>query len=105
VQAEVDSERLTSAEVASLFILLVFAGVETSRNAISHGVPALTRHPEQRVHWWSDFDGVSRTAVEEIVRWATLVVYMRRTLTEDVRLESPFVNGIKQLPVSWTPPR
>jgi cytochrome P450 len=24
---------------------------------------------------------------------------------ERVRLESPFANGIKRLPVSWTPPR
>jgi methyl-branched lipid omega-hydroxylase len=86
VQAEVDGERLTSAEIASFFILLVFAGVETSRNAISHGVLALTRYPEQRRHWWSDFSAVSRTAVEEIVRWASPVVYMRRTLTEDLRL-------------------
>ena len=48
VQAEVDGERLTSAEVASFFILLVVAGNETTRNAISHGVLALTRYPEQR---------------------------------------------------------
>ena len=42
VQAEVDGERLTSAEIASFFILLVVAGNETTRNAISHGVLALT---------------------------------------------------------------
>jgi cytochrome P450 len=86
VQAEVDGERLTSAEIASFFILLVFAGIETSRNAISHGVLALSRFPEQRHHWWSDFGGVRRTAVEEIVRWASPVIYMRRTLVEDIRL-------------------
>jgi len=88
VQAEVDGERLTSAQIASFFILLVVAGIETSRNAISHGVLALSHFPEQRRHWWSDFDGVSRTAVEEIVRWASPVIYMRRTLTEDIRLGS-----------------
>lgn len=86
VQAEVDGERLTSAEVASFFILLVVAGNETTRNAISHGVMALSRHPEQRDVWWSDFDAVTPTAVEEIVRWASPVVYMRRTLTRDVEL-------------------
>ena len=48
VQAEVDGERLTSAEVASFFILLVVAGNETTRNAISHGVLALTRFPDER---------------------------------------------------------
>src|SRR3984893_14686909 len=43
VQAELDGERLTSGEVASFFILLVVAGNETTRNAISHGVLSLSR--------------------------------------------------------------
>ncbi|MET0698175.1 MAG: cytochrome P450 [Mycobacterium sp.] len=86
VQAEVDGERLTSAEVASFFILLVVAGNETTRNAISHGVLALTRYPDQRDIWWQDFDGNAHTAVEEIVRWASPVIYMRRTLTRDIEL-------------------
>jgi cytochrome P450 len=86
VGAEVDGERLTSAEVASFFILLAVAGNETTRNAISHGLLALTRYPEQRQRWWSDFDALSHTAVEEIVRWASPVVYMRRTLTRDFQM-------------------
>ncbi len=86
VHAEVDGERLTSAEVASFFILLVVAGNETTRNAISHGVLALSHHPEQRDSWWADFDTVAPTAVEEIIRWASPVVYMRRVLTADVEL-------------------
>ncbi|MCV7401140.1 cytochrome P450 [Mycobacterium fragae] len=85
-QAEVDGERLSSAEIASFFILLTVAGNETTRNAISHGLLALTRYPEQRQKWWADFDAVSPTAVEEIVRWASPVVYMRRTLTQDFEL-------------------
>ena len=60
VQAEVDGERLTSVEIASFFILLSAAGNETTRNAISHGMVALTRYPEERDKWWSDFDGVAR---------------------------------------------
>ncbi len=86
VEAEVDGDRLTSQEIASFFILLVVAGNETTRNAISHGVLALSRYPEQRDRWWSDFDGLAPTAVEEIVRWASPVVYMRRTLTQDFEL-------------------
>jgi methyl-branched lipid omega-hydroxylase len=86
VQAEVDGDRLTSQEIASFFILLVVAGNETTRNAISHGVLALSRYPEQRDKWWSDFDALAPTAVEEIVRWASPVVYMRRTLTQDFEL-------------------
>jgi cytochrome P450 len=96
VQAEVDGEQLTSAEIASVFFLLVFAGNETTRNAISHGVLALSRYPLQRQLWWNDFDGVSRTAVEEIVRWASPVHYMRRTTTEDIVLSgTPIAAGEK----------
>ncbi len=86
VQAEVDGERLTSVEIASFFILLSAAGNETTRNAISHGMVALTRYPEERDKWWSDFDGVAPTAVEEIVRWASPVIFMRRNLTQDVEM-------------------
>jgi methyl-branched lipid omega-hydroxylase len=86
VEAEVDGDRLSSSEIASFFILLVVAGNETTRNAISHGVLALSRYPDQRERWWADFDTLAPTAVEEMVRWASPVVYMRRTLTRDIEL-------------------
>ena len=86
VTAEVDGEQLTSPEIASFFILLAVAGNETTRNAISHGLLALARYPEQREIWWNDFDAITPSAVEEIVRWASPVVYMRRTATRDVEL-------------------
>ena len=86
MQAEVDGERLTAQEFGSFFILLVVAGNETTRNAISHGMKALTDHPDQRERWWGDWDGVTRTAVEEIVRWASPVIHFRRTVTADTVL-------------------
>ena len=86
VRAEVDGARLSSAEIASFFILLSGAGNETTRNAISHGMVALSRYPDARDKWWADFDSVAATAVEEIVRWATPVIFMRRNLNEDVEL-------------------
>src|SRR4249920_2921111 len=86
VQAELDGERLTDVEVASFFILLAAAGNETTRNAISHGVVSLTRYPDERQKWWGDFDGLVHTAVEEVVRWASPVIYMRRTLTQAAEL-------------------
>jgi cytochrome P450 len=86
VRAEVNGDRLTSDEIASFFILLTAAGNETTRNAISHGMVALTRYPEERQRWWSDFDGLASTAVEEIVRWASPIIFMRRTATEDTEL-------------------
>ena len=83
--AEIEDEngkhRLTASELGSFFLLLVVAGNETTRNAISHGLLALTQHPDQREIWMSDFEGVSKTAVEEIVRWATPVINFRRTAT------------------------
>jgi cytochrome P450 len=83
VNTEVDGETLSDAELASFFVLLAVAGNETTRNAISHGLLALTEFPEQRAWWLEDFDGRAATAVEEIVRWATPVVHFRRTVTTD----------------------
>ncbi|HXQ75854.1 MAG TPA: cytochrome P450 [Acidimicrobiales bacterium] len=81
LHANVDGESLTHAELASFFILLLVAGNETTRNAISHGLWLLTEHPDQRAVWTGDVDGVTATAVDEIVRWATPVIFMRRTVT------------------------
>jgi cytochrome P450 len=64
----------------------VVAGNETTRNAISHGLLALSRYPDQRRIWFSAYDELAPTAVEEIVRWASPVSYMRRTLTRDAEL-------------------
>ena len=96
MHAEVDGDRLTTQEFGSFFILLVVAGNETTRNAISHGMKALTDHPDQRELWYGDFDAHARTAVEEIVRWATPVIHFRRTATEDTELAGqPIAAGDK----------
>jgi len=86
MNAVVDGERLTAQEFGSFFILLVVAGNETTRNAISHGMHALTMFPEQRALWFDDFEANTKTAVEEIVRYATPVIHFRRTATQDTEL-------------------
>ena len=87
VHADVDGESLTPFELASFFMLLVAAGSETTRNAIAHGLHALTEHPEQRAIWQADVKGVEPTAIEEIIRWSSPLIHMRRTVTRDgVRL-------------------
>lgn len=86
VNAEVDGEKLTPSDLASFFILLVVAGNETTRNAISWGLTYLTENPDQRELWKNDFEGVAGTAVEEIVRLASPVTYMRRTALSDTEL-------------------
>jgi methyl-branched lipid omega-hydroxylase len=86
IHAEVDGERLTDAEIGSFFVLLVAAGNETTRNAISHGMKALCDFPDQRRRWASDFERLAPTAVEEIVRWATPVIHFRRTTMCDTEI-------------------
>jgi methyl-branched lipid omega-hydroxylase len=83
VTANIDGEKLTSAELASFFILLVVAGNETTRTAITHALMLLTEHPDQRALLLADFEGRIEGAVEEIVRYSSPVIYMRRTLTRD----------------------
>jgi len=83
---EGDSEVLTNEEVLSFFILLVVAGNETTRNAVSHGMKALCDYPAERAKWAADFERIAPTAVDEIVRWASPVIFMRRTLLRDHRL-------------------
>lgn len=85
VTTEVDGEKLSHQEIASFFILLLVAGNETTRNAISQGILALSEHPDQRARWMAD-PSIDRTAVEEIVRWASPVTWMRRTATQDGEL-------------------
>jgi cytochrome P450 len=81
--ANIDGEQLTPAELASFFILLVVAGNETTRNAIAHSLTLLTDFPDQRALLLGDIDGRIGGAVEEIVRYVSPVIYMRRTLTRD----------------------
>src|SRR2546422_4880720 len=75
-----------SQELGSFFILLVVAGTEPTRNAISHGMRALTDFPAERARWMADFERIAPTAVEEIVRWATPVIHFRRTATRETAL-------------------
>ncbi len=86
MHAEVDGHRLTPAEYASFFILLVVAGNETTRNATTHGVWQLALDPAQRAIWSSDLDRHTPTAIEEIVRYATPVQNFRRTATRDTTI-------------------
>ena len=86
VQAEIDGERLTRAEISAWFVLLSVAGNDTTRHTTSHAMRALTLHPDQRRLIAEDVDGRLPTAVEEFVRWATPVLHFRRTVTTEVEL-------------------
>jgi cytochrome P450 len=104
VTSELDGEHLSPQELASFFVLLVVAGNETTRNAIAHGLHALTQHPDQRDRWLADIDGLAPTAVEEIVRWASPVIHFRRTVTRDgtVLAGREFAEGDKVVLWYWS---
>ena len=83
--AEVDGEKLTEVEFDSFFLLLAVAGNETTRNLISGGMLALLQHPEQRARLLAD-PSLMPTAVEEMLRWVSPVMYFRRTATRAAEL-------------------
>lgn len=98
VHNDLGEELLAPEEIAPFFILLAVAGNDTTRTAISHGMNLLSQHPDQRRIWQDDLESVTPTAVEEIVRMASPVTFMRRTVTGDVALSGQqFHEGDKVL--------
>jgi cholest-4-en-3-one 26-monooxygenase len=83
--AEVEGERLTDMEFDVFFELLAVAGNETTRNLISHGMLALIEHPDQRAKLVADPSRMP-AAVDEMLRYASPVMYMRRTAQSDIEL-------------------
>ncbi len=86
VQAEVEGERLTHAEIGAFFVLLSVAGNDTTRHTTSHAMRALTVNPDQRALLMADLDAGLPVAVEEFVRWASPVLTFRRTTTREVEI-------------------
>jgi cytochrome P450 len=86
LQAEVDGKKLDDTEFLLFFLLLVDAGGDTTRNLLSAGLIALLENPEQFA--WLKVDLASRlpSAREELLRWTTPVVYMRRTAKRDTEV-------------------
>ncbi|MFF8593916.1 cytochrome P450 [Streptomyces sp. NPDC015220] len=80
-----DGVPLTERDFDNYFLLLVVAGNETTRHAISHSMLALLQHPEQLARLQAD-PSLIPAAVEEFLRWASPVYHFRRTATRDVEL-------------------
>jgi methyl-branched lipid omega-hydroxylase len=96
VNAPDDEDILAPHEIAPFFILLAVAGNDTTRTAISRGMDLLAQNPDQRRVWQDDLEGVTTTAVEEIVRVASPVTFMRRTATKAARVgDRDFAEGDK----------
>ncbi|WP_420749164.1 cytochrome P450 [Rhodococcus sp. O3] len=83
IEADIDGDELSPEEFGFFFIVLAVAGNETTRNATTHGMLAFLEHPEQ----WEIFKrDRPKTAVDEIIRWATPVTSFQRTALEDTEL-------------------
>jgi methyl-branched lipid omega-hydroxylase len=83
---DLGDDMLSTPEIASFFILLAVAGNDTTRTATTLGMMLLDQNPGERDRWQADLDGVTPTAVDEIVRVASPVTFMRRTATRDVEV-------------------
>ena len=80
-----DGVPLSDTDFDNYFLLLVVAGNETTRQAISHSMKALIDNPDQ-LAYLRDNPDKSQIAVEELLRWASPVYHFRRTATRDVEL-------------------
>ena len=85
VEARYEGEALSDYDFKNMFHVLVFAGNETTRTAISNGLQAFAENPDQLdlLHRRPE---LVENAVEEIIRWATPLLHMRRTATRDTEL-------------------
>ena len=85
VEARYEGEALSDYDFKNMFHVLVFAGNETTRTAISNGIKAFIDNPDQLDLLYRRPELVDN-AVEEIIRYATPVLHMRRTATRDADL-------------------
>jgi cytochrome P450 len=80
-----DGVPLSQEDFNNYFSLLVIAGNETTRHAISQSMLGLIEQRDQLELLAAD-PGLMDTAVEELLRWASPVLHFRRTATRDVEL-------------------
>ena len=83
---EVDGRRLDDMEFLLFFLLLIDAGGDTTRNLLAGGLVALLEHPDQFAWLKADLPGRLDRAREELLRWSSPVIYMRRTARRDFEL-------------------
>jgi cytochrome P450 len=93
VHAEIDGERLSEREFDTMFLLLVVAGNETTRQAIAHGMLALAEHRDEWDRLRRDPELVWTAGADEILRWSMPVLHFRRTATRDVELRGQTIRA------------
>ena len=83
LNGEVDGEKMSEELFAWMFILIMVGGNESTRTAIAHGMRLLMENPDQLQHLVDHPENISQ-AVEEMLRYNTAFIAMRRTATQDV---------------------
>ena len=86
LSAEIDGRKLTDYEFLLFFMLLIDAGGDTTRNLVATGMYELIQHPDQLALLLSNIDEHLPTARDELLRWTSPVIYMRRTVKADTIL-------------------
>lgn len=86
VQAEIDGESLDEAQLGAFFVLMSVAATDTTKHTSSFAVIGMTRQPEQRAWLMEDFEGRIDRAVEEFIRYGTVVMTFRRTAVVETEL-------------------
>jgi cytochrome P450 len=86
-QASVDGSHLDVIDFNVFFLLLIDAGGDTTRNLVAGGLDTLFAHPAQLAWLMEDLDARLAPAVEELLRWVSPVIYMRRTAQRDTDLD------------------
>jgi cytochrome P450 len=84
-RATVDGELLREEYLDGSWLLIVFAGNDTTRNTISGAMKLFTENPDQRRALVGDMS-LLPSAVDEVVRMVSPVIYMRRTATTDTEV-------------------
>ena len=96
IESEVNGERLSTEEFSWFFLLLVNAGGDTTRNLVAGGMEALFQHPTEYARLIADPAALMPSAVEELLRYVSPVVHMRRTATVDTMVAgTPIRSGQK----------
>lgn len=98
---EVDGDALSDEDILWFCFLLILAGNETTRNAISGGLLTLCEHPEERARLEAD-PSLLPQAVEEILRWVSPVTHMARVAKEDTEINGQPVKKGERV-VMWYP--
>jgi cholest-4-en-3-one 26-monooxygenase len=98
IEADKDGRGLNDDEFGYFVIILTVAGNETTRNAITHGMNAFLDNPDQYQALVDDPSLIDK-AVEEIVRWASPVMYFRRNATADVEIRGQQIKAGDKLSI------